>query len=185
MSYYSYNDYSIRILTENDCDMLLEHRNNFTTWKNLTYILPISEEGQKNWVRNIGFDRTKMYFVARRQKWEEGVILVEDDIGIVRIDEIDYLNDSCRIGCDVFCWERSKGHTKGIMNLIIDFCFNQLGMNRLWLLVLDDNTKAIKAYKSVGFKKEGVQRQAIFRDGKYHDYQMYSLLKGEQNDTTI
>jgi diamine N-acetyltransferase len=52
-------------------------------------------------------------------------------------------------------------------------------MNRLWLLVLENNEPAKNLYKKMGFVNEGVQRQAIFKEGQYHDYIMMSLLRGE------
>ena len=52
-------------------------------------------------------------------------------------------------------------------------------MNRLWLLVLENNEPAKNLYKKMGFVNECVQRQAIFKEGQYHDYIMMSLLRGE------
>jgi len=63
-----------------------------------------------------------------------------------------------------------------IFELVVDYCFNQLNMHRLWLLVLSQNKIAKHIYEKHGFEVEGVQRQAIFRNGKYVDYIMMSRI---------
>jgi RimJ/RimL family protein N-acetyltransferase len=46
---------------------------------------------------------------------------------------------------------------------------------------MENNTIAINLYTKMGFCLEGTQRQAIFRDGKYVNYLMMSILKEEYN----
>jgi RimJ/RimL family protein N-acetyltransferase len=45
--------------------------------------------------------------------------------------------------------------------------------------VFDDNPRAIRVYERLGFVHEGRKREADFRDGKYRDKVMMSLLEGE------
>ena len=53
-------------------------------------------------------------------------------------------------------------------------------MNRLWLSVLEYNLRAINLYKKIGFTQEGVSREAIFKNGKFENYVMMSLLKSDE-----
>jgi RimJ/RimL family protein N-acetyltransferase len=48
-------------------------------------------------------------------------------------------------------------------------------------MVLSFNDIALDLYMKMGFIEEGVQRQAIYRNGQYIDYIMMSLLKDECN----
>jgi RimJ/RimL family protein N-acetyltransferase len=57
-------------------------------------------------------------------------------------------------------------------------------MNRLWLLVLENNKVALSLYRKAGFVEEGRQRKAIFRDGRYLDYLMMSILRSEYEKVT-
>ena len=52
-------------------------------------------------------------------------------------------------------------------------------MHRVWLAVLSTNKIAYNMYQKHGFKEEGVYREAVFRDGKYHDYIIMSVLEEE------
>jgi RimJ/RimL family protein N-acetyltransferase len=54
-----------------------------------------------------------------------------------------------------------------------------MNLNRLWLLVLESNAHAIRLYQKQGFRLEGRMRQAVFRDGRYVDYLVMSILDGE------
>ena len=62
---------------------------------------------------------------------------------------------------------------------IVKCGFQELGLNRIMLTVSEKNIGAIKAYKNANFKTEGVMREAFFRDGKFHDKIIMSILKDE------
>ena len=57
---------------------------------------------------------------------------------------------------------------------------NGAGLNRLSLTVSDINSYAVKAYLSAGFVEEGRMRQACFRDGKYHDKIIMSIIRDDR-----
>jgi RimJ/RimL family protein N-acetyltransferase len=44
---------------------------------------------------------------------------------------------------------------------------------------LDTNKIAISMYRKHGFLVEGIQREAIFRNGVYVNYNMMSILRSE------
>ncbi|HSR89325.1 MAG TPA: GNAT family N-acetyltransferase [Candidatus Udaeobacter sp.] len=53
--------------------------------------------------------------------------------------------------------EWGKGYSTEALNLIADYIFRKLKYNRLELTVSMDNKAALKAYKKVGFKLEGIK----------------------------
>lgn len=70
----------------------------------------------------------------------------------------------------------SKGYGTEVTKHIIDHGFTVLGLHRIQLTVSSINVGGVKAYKRAGFKKEGILRDACFRDGKYHDKIIMSIL---------
>jgi RimJ/RimL family protein N-acetyltransferase len=62
---------------------------------------------------------------------------------------------------------------------VIEYGFEKLNLNRIMLTVSEPNIGGIRAYEKAGFKFEGRLRQACFREGKYHDKIMMSLLRDE------
>ncbi|MBU3661536.1 MAG: GNAT family N-acetyltransferase [Flavobacteriales bacterium] len=62
---------------------------------------------------------------------------------------------------------------------VVQFGFEKLNLNRIMLTVSEPNIGGVRAYEKAGFKIEGKLRQACFRDGKFHDKIMMSILKEE------
>ena len=65
------------------------------------------------------------------------------------------------------------------MEMLVEYGFNTLNMNRIELSVWEFNTRAYKAYQKVGFVEEGRRRQARYHDGKYYDEIIMALLKDD------
>ena len=76
----------------------------------------------------------------------------------------------------------SKGYGTEAMQILLAFVFNQININKVRLNVYSFNERAIKSYEKCGFKKEGILRQEIFRDGKYHDTIVMGILREEFNN---
>jgi RimJ/RimL family protein N-acetyltransferase len=74
-------------------------------------------------------------------------------------------------------WDRGFG-TEAV-RLLVRHGFETLNLNRIYLRVLETNPRAIRAYEKAGFSHEGRQRQAEFRNGKYIDLLVMSLLRSE------
>ena len=52
-------------------------------------------------------------------------------------------------------------------------------MNRVWLKVYEDNERGRRAYERVGFRQEGVLREDVWREGRYWDSILMSVLRQE------
>ena len=100
---------------------------------------------------------------------------------MIRLSAIDFVNRSMCVGGDIAEEFAGQGHGKIMYEMIFKLGFDTWGMNRLWLSVLESNNRAINLYKKMGFIDEGVQRKAIYKDGKYLDYLNMSILKDEYN----
>lgn len=73
---------------------------------------------------------------------------------------------------------RGKGFGRELMEKLLEFCFEELGLHRVTLDYFDGNP-AQALYRSLGFQSEGVAREAGFKDGKYNNFNLMSLLKRE------
>lgn len=102
-----------------------------------------------------------------------------ENVGVVRIDLIDENNKSVCVGLDIHHGFRGKGLAKPIYRAILEEWFNVRQFNRVWLCVAEYNKVALGLYQSLGFEVEGVQRQALCKEGQYHNYIMMSILKEE------
>ena len=101
-------------------------------------------------------------------------------IGFIVISELDKLNQKANLGMligEKSLWD--KGYGTDSLVTLINYLFNDMELNRIGLEVFDYNIRAQKLYEKLGFVKEGIQRQGLFRDGKYSNVIFMGLLKDE------
>jgi RimJ/RimL family protein N-acetyltransferase len=72
-----------------------------------------------------------------------------------------------------------KGLGTEATHLVIDYGFNMLNLNRIQLHVNAENEAAKAVYKKIGFKHEGTLRQAMYKNNKYYDFWLMSILAEE------
>ena len=167
---YVFNDLYMRSLEEKDLEPIRKMRNDPSTWTNLTDIAFLTSAAQLEWFRSLHKDCKHRYYSVCNCKHKL--------VGIVRMDEIDPINRSARVGCDVFPKYRGQGIGSKIMAGLVQYCFNFHNLHRLWLAVLETNKAAIRVYEKAGFKPEGRYKKAIYRNGIYVDYLLYSMING-------
>jgi len=52
-------------------------------------------------------------------------------------------------------------------------------LHRVFLSVREDNTAALGLYEKIGFIREGIMRDSIYKDGKYISLIIMSILEEE------
>lgn len=133
--------------------------------------------------------------VAMEEKWFDDMLarqgkdayhfvicMLEDSrpIGTLALFGIDYVNGHAGIGISIgekTLW--GKGLGTDAMNALVDFGFGMLRLERLWLEVYDFNSRARRSYDKCGFVLEGVERHAIYKQGRYVDVQLMAILRDE------
>ncbi len=78
---------------------------------------------------------------------------------------------------DKTCWE--GGYGTDTMRTLCRFGFDVMNLHRIDLHALASNERAIHVYEKIGFQREAVLRDAMFRFGRYHDIVVMGLLRGE------
>jgi RimJ/RimL family protein N-acetyltransferase len=94
--------------------------------------------------------------------------------------DIDQINKCCEIG--ILIGEKEylgKGYAQDAMQAMLEFLFQEMNFNCVYLYVFQTNKKAIQFFKRVGFKKDGVLRECVFKQGKYISKVIMSILKKE------
>lgn len=101
-------------------------------------------------------------------------------VGHISLSNIDRNNRSARISRVVVDPEyQGRGFAKRMVREMQRIGFEGLGLHRLSLGAFDFNIAALKAYESVGFKREGIQREAALFGNRYVDCVEMSILDGE------
>jgi len=101
-------------------------------------------------------------------------------IGDIALQDIDYKNRKCTIGMGMAKLEyRNKGYGKEAAKLIMEYGFNNIGMERISANTLEINISAQKSLEKLGFKLEGKERKSIYFAGKKYDKYFYGILNNE------
>jgi diamine N-acetyltransferase len=75
--------------------------------------------------------------------------------------------------------EPGAGRGRQACERVLQYVFDTLGAHRLSLDVIETNERAARLYSSLGFKREGLMREAFRRDGEYRSLILMSLLEAE------
>lgn len=105
----------------------------------------------------------------------------EKPVGRINISRLDRHSDSLDI-TKLYIGEESlwgKGVGREVMLELLAYCFTFLHMERVTLDYYTGNKRASSLYESLGFKNEGVARNATKKDGKYYDLHLMSMLRAE------
>jgi len=78
----------------------------------------------------------------------------------------------------------NQGTGRKLLTEVAERAFGQHRAHRLFLDVFVTNDRARHVYETFGFQKEGVMRDAFYRDGAYHSLVLMSLLESEYRRNT-
>lgn len=102
-----------------------------------------------------------------------------DIVGSVGLKHFNLKDRSGEIGYCVArrCWR--KGIASEALRLLLDFTFDDIGLHRIYALVLEKNTASAILLEKLGFTREGVLRESSLLNRRWHDVFAYSLLDRE------
>jgi RimJ/RimL family protein N-acetyltransferase len=128
------------------------------------------------------------------QKWYEkilvsnfpvtvfGIDYIENQrlIGITVLKDINLINRSAEFAIYIGDKEyKGKGLSNEATLETLRFGFYKIGLNRIFLKVLEENEIAIKLYKTSGFKEEGLLRKSVFKNNCFKNELLMAILKEE------
>lgn len=137
--------------------------------------------------RYINFETDKNWFEHYMQNRATNVRCVicstetpDDIIGSIGLLNIDSINRKANFYIMIGD-KKNQGKEIGYQATmqILHHAFLNLNLNRVELTVLENNEHAIRLYEKVGFKKEGIQRQSVYKNGKYVCLVLMAILKDE------
>jgi RimJ/RimL family protein N-acetyltransferase len=124
---------------------------------------PISEKDQRKWFEALTFNSVNQRFAIEARG--EGLI------GTANIVSIDWQNRTAFHG--MLLGEKSahgKGYAQEVVKKIMQYSFEELGLERLDTDIIEYNEPSIRLYtEKCGWKVEGVRRSWYFRKGKRWD----------------
>lgn len=98
-------------------------------------------------------------------------------IGNVKLGPINWINRTSNFGLmigDKNNW--GKGFAQESFILLLKYAFEKLNLHKVWDMAVVSNIASIKANQKAGFKIEAELKEHVFKNGKYEDVVVLSLL---------
>lgn len=105
-------------------------------------------------------DQTERRFIIQSQA---------KPIGLVELMEINHIHRNAEFQIIIDPAYQGKGYASKATKLAMEYAFNILNLYKLYLLVDQENEKAIHIYSKLGFVKEGLLHHEFFVNGEYRD----------------
>lgn len=163
----------IRIINKDDLGRITRWLNDPEISDIMGYLPTFSIESQNSYYDKLIIDKTRFIFAICQKENDE-------HIGNVGLGNIDYIHRHAMFSIFIFEYNsRYLGFGTEATRLCLDFAFNRLNLNKVYLRTSERFVSAIKMYEKIGFVKEGIMRQHYYTNGKYEDKIIYSILKSE------
>ena len=104
-------------------------------------------------------------------------------VGGLHFNFINERHGTFSIGMVILKEQRGKGYGKAAMSILFEYAFNERRLHKFEGYCLDENIASAKMMESLGCQLEGVSRECVFLNGKYHNRLLYSLLENEYRRT--
>ncbi len=160
---------SIRRFEKHDIPKKVEWINDPANNRYLHYDLPLR------------VDKTEEWFDRNRDRTDRFDAVIEADgvpIGVVGLLSIDRKNGKAEhyitIGEAAY---RGRGISRDASRLVIEYGFEELGLNRIYFYTETGNAVVHHVYESLGFQREGCLRGDLFSNGQYIDRYVYGLMR--------
>jgi len=91
-------------------------------------------------------------------------------LGVCGFVGVDHLNQTAEAG--IFIGDRnswSRGVGTEAMNLLLWYGFRYLNLHSVMLKTYSFNERALKSYRKCGYREIGRRREALLREGSFHD----------------
>lgn len=160
----------LRPIAIEDSDMIVAWRNSDAVRNNFIYRELFTRESQENW------------FHTQIEAGHVVQMIICDSsslrpLGSVYIRDIDRKHGKAEYG--IFIGEaeaRGRGVGTAAAKLMLRHCFEEEGLNRIYLRALAGNEQAIRSYENAGFKREGYLRQDVCIGSEYKDVVWMAIL---------
>ncbi len=161
------NGITLKKLEKEDLPLLKNLKNE--SWFGTHNISFVNDLDQERWFDSLNSNKN-LFLIAYNSATNENV-------GLYKIQNIDWINRKYDSAHDVFENHRGKGYSKPVLEAGVDFGFEVLNINRIDTEVLENNLASYKSALYVGFIQEGIKRKCIHKCGEYLDSNFLGILR--------
>ena len=147
-------------------------RNDARVWRWCRQNTLISNDAHQRWLDRIERDPSIKMF---------GIAVNDERVGVCGLTSISPINQSAEFSLYIAPEHQGNGHGKKALLVLLRHGFLDLNLNRIWGESFDGNP-AKKTFLEIGMRSEGVLRETYFRQGRFIDSEIFSMLRSEYVD---
>ena len=169
---------NIRPIEKSDLKQIQKWRNNKNVMPFVREYRKLSLEQINKWYDSMIFDDKFEMFIMENNK---------ELIGVCGLTYINWQNKHADLHFAIyknFEWI-DKDYAPKFYEIITDYAFNELNLNKIYVEVYENDDKKIKFFKDRNFTKDACLRNHYFHKGEYLDSYILSLLSDEYKQQKI
>jgi RimJ/RimL family protein N-acetyltransferase len=164
----------------------------------ITYLRPLLESDLKveylSWLNNPElnkysdsfrtfptFENDLKVFLSNYQKDSNNIVFAMcckktgTHFGNCSLNNIDWINRRAQFNINIGIAKYRALHFLDVLSIIAEYSFNTLNLNKITGGA--ENIDLLKLHERLGWNKEGVLANHIYRNGEYHDVVIFALLR--------
>lgn len=162
----------LRAVEKKDLKRLRDWRNDPDVKKFTREYRELSMQNQMQWLESLAKDKNTMMFAVETKKRKL--------IGCTGLTYIDWKNSRAEVS--IYIGDKNykgKGYGTDTLKTLMRYGFEELNLHMLFGEIFEYNKANIRLFEKCGFKRDGVLRHRLYRDGKYWNSVVYSILRDE------
>ena len=163
----------LRALEPEDLEYLYKWENDMDMWEVSNTLTPFSVYMLKKYIENSHLD----IYTTKQLRLMVELIETNTPVGLVDLYDFDPYHQRAGIGIMIHNSEhQKKGYATSAIRLLIDYCFETLGLNQVYSSVPSSNIGSRRLFEKLGFVQTGYRKDWLRRGNGWEDILYFQLL---------
>ena len=116
---------------------------------------------------------------GKRDRLDLTIMAGDEVVGSLNLYDVDRRAGTFQIAS--FIREGARGHGYGYtaMTILLDYAFYEMRLHKYNARIVAHNRASVRMHERLGAVREGVLRDMLYHDGRYHDLEWWGLLADE------
>ncbi len=163
----------LRRLRRSDASSMARHAHDKAISRYTTLPYPYRLEGAYEFIK-----LSQAHF-RKKEAYELGIVVDGNVVGTMSLFNIDRKNGKAEMGYWIGREFWGRGLVTEAARLIMRFGFEEVGLERIFALVMHPNRASSKVLERLGFSYEGRLRKDALQNGRRMDHLVYGMLAEE------
>lgn len=133
--------------------------------------LPVSKYQQEEWFKSLKDRKNEVRLIIDTEEYGA--------VGTMMLTDIDYQNSTAQLHSKIATSKnmRGKGYGTKATAALVKYAFEQMNLHCIYSYIIEYNAASQRVKEKCGFKKDGILRNRIYKNGEYHNIVAWSITK--------